>query len=422
MSFSIIDRRKNPKSKSLSNRQRFIERVKKQVKSSADRKLGSRSITDSGDNDISISRDGIDEPVFHHDGKSGDYDYVLPGNQDYVPGDKIKKPQGGSGQRGREGSEDGEGEDDFEFTLTHEEFLNIVFDGLELPNLVKKSENGSPRMKQHRAGFTSVGVPTNLNVERTAIAGLSRRLALKAPKLARVRELEEELERTTDAKRRAEIEEEIRVLRIRANAISFLDNVDLRYNNFVQRPDPVSRCVMFCLMDVSYSMEEREKIIAKKFFMLLHLFLLRQYKVIDVVFVRHHSQAEEVDEHTFFYDRVSGGTVVSSGYKLINQIIAERYPLETWNIYMAQASDGDNAFVDNDVCRDTLVGDLLPKLQYMAYLEITRGMTSHYDSQSVTLWDVLNDLEFEHDNIACTRVQDDADVIGAFRGLFAQKD
>lgn len=418
--FVIIDRRKNPKAKSLSNRQRFIERVKDQVKKSVRKKLSNKSITDSGDSDVSISRDGIDEPTFGHDGR-GNYDYVLPGNQDFMPGDKIKKPQQGGGGRGNEGSPDGEGDDEFQFTLTNEEFLNIVFDGLELPHLVKKSEKGATRMKSHRAGFTSHGVPANLNVERTAVAGLARRIALKTPKITRIRELEDELAKTTDPERRAEIEEEIRLLRIRANAVRFLDNVDLRFNNFVQRPEPITQAVMFCIMDVSYSMEEREKVIAKKFFLLLHLFLQRQYKKIDIIFIRHHSTADEVDEQTFFYDKATGGTVVSTGFELMRDIIATRYPVENWNIYVAQASDGDNDGRDNPKLTSLLIEDIMPVTQYMAYLEIARAQMFTHSSATTNLWDVMKAVSADFDNLACTRVHDESEVISAFRGLFEAK-
>ena len=99
---------------------------------------------------------------------------------------------------------------------------------------------------------------------------------------------------------------------------------------------------MFCLMDVSGSMDEERKDIAKRFFILLYLFLTRNYERIEVVFIRHHTIAKEVDEDEFFHSRESGGTVVSSALKLMQEIIRERYPLTEWNIYAAQASDGDN--------------------------------------------------------------------------------
>lgn len=415
----IIDRRKNPKAKSLSNRQRFIERVKKQVKESIDRQMDQRSIRDSGDNNISIDQNSIDEPQFHNDQDSGNYDYVLPGNKDYTVGDTIDKPKGGGGGgsgKGEEGSKDGEGEDDFQFTLTNEEYLSIVFDGLELPNLQKQSEKNAVRMKTHRAGFTSTGVPANLNVERTAIAGLSRRIALKFPKLKEIDELQALLEEEEDENKRAEMEERISALKIRAESIRFLDNVDLRFNNFVQKPEPVTQAVMFCVMDVSFSMDQFEKVIAKKFFLLLYLFLQRKYKKIDVVFVRHHTVAEEVDEDTFFYDRTSGGTVISTAYEKVKEIVDERYPIEEWNLYMAQATDGDNSFSDNDRAINMLENDLIPIMQFITYVEIKPFAMSN---MTLGFWDFVMSLSKKYDNVACTLLSDENAVVAAFRKLFS---
>jgi uncharacterized sporulation protein YeaH/YhbH (DUF444 family) len=413
----IIDRRKNPKAKSLTNRQRFIERVKKQVKNSIDKQMDKRSIRDNGDNNISIENDGIEEPQFRNDPEHGVYDYVLPGNKDYTVGDTIDKPKGGGGGSGNgdEGSEDGEGEDEFQFTLTNEEYLSIVFDGLELPNLQKQSDKNAVRMKTHRAGFTSTGVPTNLNVERTAIAGLSRRIALKFPKLREIAELEALLENEEDEDKRREIEEEISRLRIRAESIRFLDNVDLRFNNFVQRPEPITQAVMFCVMDVSFSMDQFEKIIAKKFFLLLYLFLQRKYKKIEIVFVRHHTVAEEVDEETFFYDRTSGGTVISTAYEKVKEIITDRYPVEEWNIYMAQATDGDNSYNDNDRAINMLENDLVPIMQFITYVEIKPFSIN----MLMGFWDLVRQLEKKYDNLACTLLSDEGAVVSAFRKLFS---
>src|SRR5690606_20358501 len=124
--------------------------------------------------------------------------------------------------------------------------------------------------------------------------------------------------------------------------IPFIDTFDLRYDNRIDRPKPTTQAVMFCVMDVSGSMGPEEKDMAKRFFMLLYLFLTRTYEKIQVVFISHHTEASEVDEETFFYSRETGGTVVSSALNLMSKIIQERFPTSEWNIYAAQASDGDN--------------------------------------------------------------------------------
>ena len=99
----------------------------------------------------------------------------------------------------------------------------------------------------------------------------------------------------------------------------------------------LAKAVMFCLMDVSGSMDQATKDIAKRFYVLLYLFLTRTYENVEVVFIRHHTQAKEVDEHEFFYSQETGGTIVSSALKLMKEIVTDRYPIGEWNIYAAQA-------------------------------------------------------------------------------------
>lgn len=440
--FIIIDRRKNPKSKSLSNRQRFVDRARKAISDSAKKALVNNSMSSEGDVNVSVPTGGIDEPHFRHDPYVGEYDYVLPGNTEYIVGDIIRKPPSQDGQGGRgNGAGEGGGEDEFEFALSYEEYLNVIFDDLELPDLIKKTEKNAMAFALKRAGHTNAGNPSNVNIEKTAISGIARRLALKAPKLAKIRELEAELEdlkeiadreihageeKTKTWKRIAEIEEEIASLRARAMAINFLDNVDLRYNNFVKQPKPITQAVMFCMMDVSYSMGEREKIIAKKFFVLLHLFLKRRYENIDVVFVRHHDQADECDEETFFTGKVSGGTVVSTGYEKIKEIIAARYPTEDWNIYMAQASDGDNATSDNDNVKKLLATDLLPNIQQFTYIEIEDAMRAEYirayGGGGSGLWSVLSSLAKVFENMSAAKISHENEVVKVFRNLFKKEE
>lgn len=419
----IIDRRKNPKAKSLSNRQRFVQRAKAAIRESAKKALGDRSISDTGDAVVSVPTEGLNEPHFRTEPTIGEYDYVLPGNEQFIPGDRIEKPENEDGQGRGSGSGEGDGgEDEFSFALTHDEFLDVIFDDLELPDLIKQSEKNAVAFVNRRAGHTNAGIPSNMNVERTAVAGISRRIALKAPKMARIRELEAELAETTDEARRVEIEDEITTLRARAMAISYLDDVDLRYNNFVKQPRPITQAVMFCVMDVSYSMGEREKIIAKKFFVLLHLFLKRRYKHLDVVFVRHHDRANECDEETFFTSREGGGTVVSSGYEMVRSIIKSRYPVEDWNIYMAQASDGDNFDHDNpNVTR--LLDELLPDMQHFTYIEIAHPYyyRGYGRGQNSNLWNTIEDLEAKHPNMSMGDIEDEKQVITVFRNLFKKE-
>jgi uncharacterized sporulation protein YeaH/YhbH (DUF444 family) len=441
--FIIIDRRKNPAAKSLSNRQRFVERAKNAIRESAKKALGNRSINDHSDTNISVPIDGVDEPRFRHDPEMGDYDYVLPGNDEYIVGDLIQKPRQQKSSRGNGGNGGDGGGDDFEFALSYDEYLDVIFDDLELPDLIKQTEKNAVAFVNRRAGYTNAGMPSNLNARKTAIAGIGRRMALRVPKLKQIEELEAELielkavlssiidevAATIQRAKITELEDEITTLQAKVKSIAFLDDVDMRYNNFVKQPRPITQAVMFCVMDVSFSMGEREKIIAKKFFVLLHLFLLRRYENIDVVFVRHHDQASECDETTFFTDRSGGGTVVSSAYDKVKEIMAARYNSEDWNIYLAQASDGDNQGSDNLRVNKILSEELLPAVQHFTYIEIEdegrrsmfAGMFGGGGGGSSSLWQTIEPLTKVFDNISCAQINDEREVVKVFRKLFKKE-
>jgi uncharacterized sporulation protein YeaH/YhbH (DUF444 family) len=420
---NIIDRRpaNNSDNKSLSNHQRFMERAKHVIRDMAHKAMGKRSMDDKSDQSITVPSNDINEPRFTHSDSTGENDRILPGNKEFSAGDKIKKPKKGGGDGGSgdgDPSKDGESTDDFKFVINYEEYLNLIFDDLELPDLIKKSQKSTVSFSRQRAGHSNYGNPSNLNIEKTMISGISRRIALKTPKLSKIAELLKELETETDEDRRKEIEEEISVLRKRANAISFLDDVDLRYNNFKAVPKPQTSAVMFCVMDVSASMGEREKFIAKKFFLLLQLFLSRKYKGVEVVFIRHHETASECDETDFFTSQESGGTAASTAYALTEKIIQERYPAADWNIYVANVSDGDNFSSDTKECVDVITR-LAPQIQYLTYLEVTKtGYYMEYYAHDSSLLSMFKDLSNKFSNIAFGSVIDDNDIVIAFRKFF----
>ena len=347
----IIDRRLAGKNKSIGNRERFLRRHKVQMREAVKRAIDGRSIRDvNRGEEVHIPKKDLNEPVFGH-GSGGIREMVHPGNQDYVRGDRIDRPKGGGGSGSGKGqaSDSGEGEDDFVFTLSREEFMQVFFDDLALPHLVRTQLAETPEWKSQRAGYSSDGTPNNLHVVRSMRGAISRRIAVGAGSRTELRELEDELEELQRAPKNElrlhriqELHAAIAELRGRIGRIPYLDPIDLRYRSRIRVPVPTSKAVMFCLMDVSGSMDEARKDLSKRFFILLYLFLTRHYEKIDLVFIRHHTQAQEVNEDDFFHARETGGTVVSSALVLMEQIIRDRYSPSEWNIYGAQASDGDN--------------------------------------------------------------------------------
>lgn len=410
----IVDRRLNSKNKSLVNRQRFLKRYHKQIREAVSDAVRNRNITDMEKGDsITIPRRDISEPVFRH-GRGGKREIVHPGNKEFVQGDRIQRPPGGSGGSGSgEASDSGEGMDDFVFQISQSEFLEYLFEDLALPNMVKRQLSGSDSFDTKRAGFSEVGNPNQVNIVRTMRSAQARRMALSGKARKRKRELVALLEEMPDdAPGRDALEEELVKLNRRLSAVPFLDEFDLKYNLHVKVPKPSPKAVMFCVMDVSGSMTQDIKETAKRFFFLLYLFLQKNYEKIDVVFIRHHTQAQEVDEETFFYSRETGGTVVSSALKLMGEIIAERYSPHEWNIYCAQASDGDNWQEDNERCHKALVDAILPMVQYYTYIEIG-------DREPQGLWRLYEHLMSDYaDRFAIQRVRDNAEIYPVFRELF----
>ena len=370
---------------------------------------------------------GITEPVCGR-GQGGGREIVHPGNREYVKGDRSERPKGGGGQGSGKGqaSDSGEGEDDFVFTLSKEEFMQVFFEDLALPHLIRTQLAEVPEWKYHRAGFTSDGTPNNLHVVRSMRGAIGRRIAIGAGSRGELRALEDELEelRATPipaegmaAKERQaqieDLEERIAALRARLERIPYLDPIDLRFRNRIKVPVPTSKAVMFCLMDVSGSMDEGRKELSKRFFILLYLFLTRHYERIELVFIRHHTQAAEVDEENFFHARETGGTVVSSALVLMEDIIRARYSPAEWNIYGAQASDGDNWHHDSGRCREILSDKLLPLCRYYAYVQVAE--------EEQNLWEEYTHLLEVHKHFAMRKATEPSQIYPVFRDLFKEE-
>jgi uncharacterized protein len=421
---TIIDRRLAGKNKSIGNRERFLRRYKEQIKGAVKRAIDGRGIRDiERGEEIHIPRKDVSEPVFGH-GQGGLRETVHPGNREYVKGDRIERPKGGQGGGSGKGQagDQGEGEDDFTFALSKEEFMQVFFEDLALPHLVRTQLAETPEWKSQRAGFVSDGTPNNLHVVRSLRGAISRRIAIGAGSRAEVREMEDRLAlllaqtQPDDAGYGAEIKQlqvSIAALKARLARIPYLDPIDLRFRNRVRVPVPTSKAVMFCLMDVSGSMDEARKELSKRFFILLYLFLTRHYDKIDLVFIRHHTQAQEVDEEAFFHARETGGTVVSSALVLMEEIIRARYDPTQWNIYGAQASDGDNWHHDSGRCRELLADKILPLVRYYAYVQVA--------DEEQNLWQEYSQLQDSSRHFAMRKATEPSHIYPVFRDLFRKE-
>lgn len=463
---AIIDKRNSyNKNKNIANRQRFIERIKDQVKQSVNKRIEKDKLDDLvNGNKIKVRVKNTKEPSFNYDRNTGGNDIIVPGNKSFEPGDLIPRQKSGKGRGRPKPSLDDEGSDDFSFVLTREEYLDILFEDLELPDLIKKQLEGAKTFEYERRGFSNEGNPSSLDVLRTAKNALGRRIALKRPKGEDIKELEKQLAETkkwidrfhSDAQQllklesqtklqKAELEalksqesdlidqslklqQEIKIALSRQKSVPYFDPLDVRYRRFEKIPKPISHAVMFCIMDVSGSMGEEEKDIAKRFFLLLYLFLHKKYEKVEIRFIRHTVSAEEVDEQTFFYDPQSGGTKISPALELVDEIISASYDLSKTNVYIAQASDGDNYYDDNDTCGDIVSNSLIKKVQYFAYIEITSSR--HFYSSSSwgyeersnsSLWGKYQEISETNKIMQCRKISEKTEIFQVFKDLFKKK-
>lgn len=397
---SITDKRFTPKDGAVINRQKFLKRYRAKIKEAVKQNIANQSIKDFKFNGQKVKIKGIDggldlpEPAL--DSKRGVHGGVSVGNKTYNKGDLIKKPPSGQG-KGQGGGNGSGSDDDYEFTLSEKEFTDLFFEDLELPAMEKKKFLGE-NFEVQRAGFSNRGSPSSLNMFQTMKRALVRILALQ-----------KEDEDLIEAGEEVLIKPEDRFV---------LDETDLKYNYRTKVSVPSSKAVMFCLMDVSGSMGSTEKDIAKRFFILLNRFLRKNYAKVDVVFIRHAEWAEECDENTFFYGRESGGTVISTGYARIIDIAKERYNPEQWNIYIAQATDGDNFDYDNDTMVNILGSYLLPIVQYFSFIEIgssrQRGMRSN-------VFELLKKMSEVHRNLSVKAIEGYDQIFDIFRQIFARE-
>lgn len=450
----VIDRRKNTKGKSSENRQKFLKRVKGAIKEQLPNIISQRKIKDYGTagGKVKISKHkGISEPSFRN-GEGGKRDYVIPGNKEYIPGDTIPRDSGGGSSRGKRGSNEGSWEDDFIIELSQKEFLDYLFEDLELPNMLERQLKSLEVTKFKNAGFSKDGSPNKLSIIRSFKQSLSRRIALASILKKKINEhqklfdhyneetkllsnnLSENESNKIVNERQKQLEQlqwfkEFLKLKERSKNLPFFDPIDLRYKQSIKYHLPTTHATMIMIMDNSGSMGEKEKTIARKFFYLLYAFLTRHYENIDLIFISHTTTARVMEEEEFFNTRESGGTIVSSALELATDVIQKIGKKS--NIFISQISDGDNYSSDNSVCENIILEDIIHAVQYFAYIQIDDYHSEDQDTAQLTiskllgsdrgLWDVYSKIADQFDNFKIKRVYGEKDIYGVFQQLFEKK-
>lgn len=302
---------------------------------------------------------------FAYDRDDGVYKYVFTGNDTFKVGDKIPKPEQYGGSGGYYGSSEGHEEGYSEYTA--EELEEMFLGDIILPNLVNK---GAEMVEEiiHKGGYSKVGSAVQLSVKKSYKESLMRRNALMMQFAARIEELKELLEKEEDENKKAALLAEIK--EFENKQIPLFEKNDLRYrSHFIERK-PVSRAVIFFLMDVSGSMGKSKRAIAKLGCYFLNRILRRKYgEKLETVFIKHTMEAQLCTEREFFGSEDSGGTVISTSVDLMSKVIRDKYRPEEYNIYAIQLTDGEN-FTSDDTTLVSMITDLLPSLQLYSYIAI----------------------------------------------------
>ena len=414
MPFIYIDRRKAGKEKSLPNRQKLIKRIKQFIKQSNPQSIGSNGVSNSSNvsSPVKVTGNALEEPSFVY-ARGGDDTLVIIGNDEYNRGDEIELPDN-DGSSPAAGPGDG-GEDDFIINIARDEFLELFFEDCELPNLTHEKYTEKLDNTQQHSGFSPVGNPSQLSVIRSYKQSLGRRWALMRPYKdeleelqAKLEEVEERLKESTNEeleKEKLKIVERINVLREKIAFLNSFDKADLRFRKKDAKPLKTVDAVLIMVMDISGSMDEVKKTIARRWFALLYAFIKKRYNNTELVFIAHTDKAFEMSESDFFTTRVNGGTQVSTALKLVNDIIRERYDCNQTNIYVSHASDGDNWDSDNPAVISEMIGDggLIHKTQMFSYVEVGKQMlgnagmwySQNISTQNTSLWDAYDKVRLK---------------------------
>lgn len=450
MPFIYIDRRKAGKGKSTHNRQKLIKRIRGFVKTSTPTTIGGSGVSTSStaaNNPVKVAGSALEEPWFAY-GAGGDSTTVLIGNPHFDRGDEI--PMSDEDEDGAGGAGGGSGEDDFVVNVASDEFLDMFFEDCELPNLQNEKLTEKLDNKSQHAGYSTTGTPAQLSIIRTYKQSLGRRWALMAPYKEEMEALEAEMAEIYDkiaaipfenrhhmeclqySPRLDEIEARLVELRSKVKMLDGFDKVDLRFRKKEQKPLHTVDAVLVMIMDISGSMDQEKKTIARRWFALLYAFIKRRYGSAELLFIAHTEEAFEMSEGDFFSTRINGGTAVSPALKLANKIIKERFDPTQTNIYVSHASDGDNWAIDNDAVVNEMTGEghLIDKLQYFSYVEVGnvyRGYTYTsgvgVSSNSTNLWEtyakVQNNAGTDHMSLAV--IEKPEDCYQVFKNVFRKK-
>ncbi|WP_010248406.1 sporulation protein YhbH [Acetivibrio cellulolyticus] len=379
----------NGKDRSAEDKRRHRELVEESIKKNIGNIIAEESIIgQSKDKKIKIPIKGIKEYqfVYGNNGTSAGSGDGSEKRGDRIGEDKAGKSGKGDGQAGNQ-----EGEDIYETEVTIEELINYLFDDLNLPDIDKKKMAEIESIRSFKnLGYQRKGIPPRLAKKRSVIEKIKRKQGFK-----RNHEENDDIENPEDDVLETENDPQNK-------RFPFMED-DLRYRRVREDHKKDFNAVVICIMDVSGSMDQTKKYMARSFYFLLYQFIRLKYSNVEVVFVAHTTTAKEVNENEFFHKGESGGTYISSGYEKALEIVEQRYNPASWNIYAFHCSDGDNWFEDNKRAVE-LAQKLCEVCNLFGYGEIVPG---YYSSASTIKSEYQKNINKENFSIiTMTRKED----------------
>jgi sporulation protein YhbH len=378
-SFSISHQDWSLHRKGPADQQRHKEKIREAIKKNLGQIVSEESIILSdGKKLLRVPIRSLDEYRFRYDYSDGQH--AGAGEGDSQVGDVIGQvqPQRGRGQGQPGPAGEGGGVDYYEAEISIDELAAMIFEDLGLPNLEEKRQQELETDAVEFVDIRKTGILPNLDKRRTIRENIKRNAARGEARFGDLR------------------------------------SEDLRFKTWDQRVIRQSNAVVIAMMDVSGSMGEFEKYIARSFYFWMVRFLRTKYENVKIVFISHHTEAREVTEEEFFHKGESGGTQVSSAYELALKIIAERYPPTDWNIYPFHFSDGDNLPWDNDLCVQ-MVNKLMGLCNLFGYGEIREG----YRGSSSTLMSAYSRIK--DPKFVTVTITDKAEVYPALKKFFSER-
>jgi sporulation protein YhbH len=370
--------------KGIIDQDRHKERVKEAIKKNLGSIVSNEAIILSdGKRTVKVPIRALDEYKFRFDYRKRKH--VGQGDGKTRVGDVIgREGQQGQGQGTGQGGQEGGGEY-YEAEVNIDEIAALIFEDLQLPFLEEKAKKAVQSKTTRFNEIRRTGVMANLDKRRMILENI---------------------------KRNAREEGRARFGSVRKE--------DLRFKTWEENLRYESNAVVISMMDVSGSMGEFKKYIARSFFFWMVRFLRTKYDNVEIVFISHHTEAREVTEEQFFTQGESGGTVVSSAYQLALEIIEQRYRPSDWNIYPFHFSDGDNYYSDNEEAV-RLADQLISTCNLFGYGEIGEEGASSYRRSSGALLSIFNDRLKGKERFVGVRIDDKEDVYPALKQFFGKR-